>query len=201
MYVIGITGGVGAGKSEVVHALKQRYDCITILADEVAKEIMRPGTDCFRGIVEYFGEEILTDMQELDRTKLASIVFQDAAALAALNRIVHPLVRMEIGRRIEAGASAGISYCFVESALPKESNFDEICDEIWYVYASESVRAKRLENSRGYSPQKSKEMMQNQSSVEDFRAQADVIIDNSNSMEDTMRQIQERLNLRATERK
>ena len=90
MKVLGITGGVGSGKSEVLRWLKEAYGAYVCQMDETAKGLQRGGTDCFRQIVARFGNRVIDPDGELDRAELGSIVFADEVALHALNAIVHP---------------------------------------------------------------------------------------------------------------
>lgn len=92
MKVIGITGGVGSGKSAVLKLLEEEYHAVVVQLDEVAKALQRKGTPCWKAIVEAFGREILDENEELDRKKLAQIVFQSSEKLEQLNGIVHPAV-------------------------------------------------------------------------------------------------------------
>ena len=137
MKVFGITGGVGAGKSEVLTYLGQNYDATVIQADEAGYLVMLPGGECYGEIVKLFGRQITTETGELDRKRIAEIVFQDEEKLKALNAIVHPAVKRYIKKAIAAAEKAGTEYVFVEAALLIEEKYDEICDELWYIYADE----------------------------------------------------------------
>ena len=127
MKVFGITGGVGAGKSEVLTYLGQNYDATVIQADEAGYLVMLPGGECYGEIVKLFGRQITTETGELDRKRIAEIVFQDEEKLKALNSIVHPAVKRYIKKAIAAAEKAGTEYVFVEAALLIEEKYDEIC--------------------------------------------------------------------------
>lgn len=101
MKVIGITGGVGSGKSAVLKLLEEEYHAVVVQLDEVAKALQRKGTPCWKAIVEVFGREILDENEELDRKKLAQIVFQSSEKLEQLNGIVHPAVKQQVLLDIE----------------------------------------------------------------------------------------------------
>ena len=107
MKVFGITGGVGAGKSEVLTYLGQNYDATVIQADEAGYLVMLPGGECYGEIVKLFGRQITTETGELDRKRIAEIVFQDEEKLKALNAIVHPAVKRYIKKAIALFAAAG----------------------------------------------------------------------------------------------
>ena len=100
MKVIGITGGVGAGKSQILEYLNNKYGATICQADAVGKKLQKKGTECFDAIVAHFGTEILDAKGELDREKLADIVFSDKVELSVLNSIVHPAVKEEIYKKI-----------------------------------------------------------------------------------------------------
>ena len=100
MKIIGITGGVGAGKTEILEYLNNKYGASICHTDKVAKKLQKKGGVCYDAIVEYFGRSILNDKEELDREKLSDIVFSNQAELEVLNRIVHPAVKEEVDRLI-----------------------------------------------------------------------------------------------------
>ena len=107
MRVIGITGGVGAGKSTVLDYVRQRRDTVVVQADLTGHEVMAPEGPCYEPILELFGPEILREDKSIDRGKVAAIVFQDGKKLAALNGIVHPAVKKEILAQIECARKEG----------------------------------------------------------------------------------------------
>ncbi|MGN1267283.1 MAG: dephospho-CoA kinase, partial [Dorea sp.] len=117
MKVIGITGGVGAGKSQVLEYLSNRYGATVCMADDVAKKLQKKGGECFAPIVEHFGEEILDEEGELNRSKLAGIVFTNNEELEVLNNIVHPAVKTEVKRIMNEEAQKGTDLFVLESAL------------------------------------------------------------------------------------
>ena len=194
MKVLGITGGVGSGKSEVLNYLKDAYDACVCQMDETARELQKKGTDCFRRIVEQFGTGVIGPDGELDRAELGRIVFADEAQLKRLNAIVHPevirWVREDIARQAEEGR---VLYVVEAALLPDVGS--ELCDELWYIYAEESVRRERLKVSRGYTDGKITQMILSQPAEEKFRSVCTAVIDNSGSFEVTKREIGERLGL------
>lgn len=179
MKVLGITGGVGSGKSLVLSYLESKENIVVYEADKVARLEQEPGTKCFQEIVEYFGDEIISETGELDRGKLANIVFQDKKMLEKLNAIVHPLVRKKILELIEVHKQQGISIFVYEAAILFEGNYQEICDEVWYIYCEENIRIDRLKKARNYSQALFYQISNQQMSEEMFREKASVIIDNS----------------------
>ena len=121
MKVFGITGGVGAGKSEVLTYLGQNYDATVIQADEAGYLVMLPGGECYGEIVKLFGRQITTETGELDRKRIAEIVFQDEEKLKALNAIVHPAVKRYIKKAIAAAEKAEIISSMMIISLPLTS--------------------------------------------------------------------------------
>lgn len=192
MKVIGVTGGVGSGKSVVLSILEEEYGAKTILADLVAHDLMQPGGKSYEEIIAAFGTEILNLDQTIDRQKLGSIVFGDEAKLAQLNAITHPNVKEEIKNRIAAIKEAGnASMILLEAALLIEAGYEDVYDELWYIFVKKETRYERLRIGRGYTREKTDSIMANQLSEEVFREHADVVIDNSGSVEETKAQIRE----------
>lgn len=188
--ILGITGGVGSGKSTVLKYLENRYKAYIIEADMVAKEIMEPGHIVYDRVVGAFPGLLLDEKGNIDRPNLASIVFNDEKKLKLLNSIVHPGVKDEIKDKINAVKAADSSKIVViEAALLIEDGYKEICDEIWFVYCEREERIKRLIASRGYSRAKAVEIMNNQMSDEEFKRNTNEFIDNTSSEEWTHEQI------------
>lgn len=192
MKVLGITGGVGSGKSEVLKYLEEHYGAVICQMDDTARQIQRKGTECFRRIIEVFGEEMADEDGELDRAALGACVFSDPEKLKALNKIVHPEVIRQVRREIEENLAAGTALYVLEAALLLNVG-RELCDELWYIYTSETVRRHRLKMSRQYTDEKITKMIASQPSEEEFRRACTVVIDNSGTFENTKRQIGDRL--------
>ena len=193
MKIIGVTGGVGAGKSTVLNYLEKRYGAKLILADLVGHEVMEPGHEAYEQVVKVFGQEIVSEDKTIDRKVLGAIVFADEKKRMILNRIIHPAVRQEILRRLEEAELSHLSYVVVEAALFLEENYDAFCDETWYIYTSEDNRRLRLKESRGYSDEKIDRMFAAQKSHEEFLERCQFVIDNNGSAEETHRQIDRRM--------
>lgn len=189
MKVIGITGGVGSGKSQVLAYLETAYQAKVCQLDEVAKELQKSGQPCFEKIVETFGKQVIGQDGELDRPVLSAIVFQNAEKLEQLNRIVHPQVKQEVKRRIAEEEKKNTPLFVIEAALLPEAGYEDVCPEMWYIYTKESVRRERLKASRGYSDERITHMIAMQSSEETFRNVCTYVIDNSGAFEDTEKQI------------
>lgn len=194
MKFIGITGGVGAGKSEILKYIKKHYKCEIYLADEVAHTVKEPGTACYERLVALLGKDILQPDGAIDKGRMAAKIFADPDLLEQVNRIVHPAVKeFLLEKLIAARFNPEIELFFVEAALLIEAGYSELVDEMWYVYASEEVRRARLRASRGYSDAKIDGIMDSQLTEDDFRAACDFVIDNSGALEDSIRRIKEKL--------
>ena len=194
MRLIGITGGVGAGKTEILSFIKKHYNCKIYLADEVAHQVQSPGEKCYEQIVALLGENILAADNTIDRGKMAEAIFGNAELLSQVNAIVHPAVKEYVKQAVEEARKAGdTELFFIEAALLIESGYKEFVDEMWYIYASAKVRRKRLIASRGYSDEKITQIMDRQLTEEVFRENADFVIDNSGTLESAYNSIKERL--------
>jgi dephospho-CoA kinase len=184
MLRVGLSGGIGSGKSTVARALARR-GAIVIDSDAIAREVVEPGRPGLAAVVERFGPGVLDAEGRLDRAKLAGLVFDDVGALADLNAIVHPLVAAETVRRIAAAPSDAIVVIdvplLVEAA---RSGYDVVV----IVEAAEPLRLERL-ISRGMSPDDARRRMAAQASDAERRKVADVVLDNSRSEADLERQI------------
>lgn len=179
MKVVGITGGVGSGKSVVMNILKEKYGAEVILADLVAHDLMEPGQQNYLDIVEAFGEGILAQDKTIDRPALAKVVFGNQERLARLNAITHPNVKKEIFHRIEGIKEKGeASFIAVEAALLLEEGYQNDFDMMWYVYVDETTRIERLKEGRGYTEEKCREIMAKQLPEEVFRKECSTVIDN-----------------------
>ena len=185
MKIIGITGGVGAGKTQILEYLNNRYGATVCQTDAVGKKLQKKGTKCFEDIVECFGTKILDEKGELDREKLASIVFTDSESLARLNAIVHPAVHEEVEKKIAKEKRKNTNLFIIESALLIESHYDGMCDEVWYVHVDADTRKKRLVYGRGYDPRKVDDIIAAQLPKDEFMKHCDSVIDNSNIFEET----------------
>ena len=188
-YVIGITGGIGSGKSTVLDILKNRFNANVIEADKVGHSVMEVGNAAYTKIVEEFGKDILDDNGNIVRSRLSELVFNDESRLIKLNSIIHPAVKDAIVEFINKSKADNIMYIVIEAALLIEAGYRDICDTFWYVYADENTRISRLMNNRGYDKDKCIAIMNNQLSDKMFRENCDVIIDNSSDVENLIKQI------------
>ncbi len=196
MKIIGVTGGVGAGKSMVLAYLEEQYGARIIRADDLGHQVMEPGEPAYEKILQEFGREILQPDGRIDRKALGDLVFADAEQRARLNGIIHPAVRVRILELLAEVRQNGRAYAAVEAALFLEENYGAFCDETWYIYTGEAERRARLKESRGYTDERVSRMFASQKSHEEFLRGCDAMIDNSGSAQETYRQIDRRMNLR-----
>lgn len=194
MRIIGITGGVGAGKTKLLQYIEDNYKCRIIRADEAAHLMEQPGQECYARLVGLLGNAILNPDGTINKKHMADIIFSDSDMLEKVNDIIHPEVKKYILSEIEAERSGGnAEYFFIEAALLIEEHYDKIVDELWYIHTDEAIREKRLSQNRQYSAEKIKDIMRRQLSEEDFRKHCGVVITNNGSPEDAYRQIKHML--------
>ena len=191
--ILGITGGIGTGKSTVLNILKEKYDFFVLESDKIAHEVMNPGNSAYNEIVEYFGDSILNEDKTINRKMMSEIVFNDKDKLNKLNSIVHPAVIKRISDTIEQEKLNGKENFVIEAALLIESGCSKICDRVWYIYADTEVRIERLMKSRNMTRKQIEDVMKNQMKNEFFRDNTTDIVDNSNSIEDTYTRVQKLL--------
>lgn len=193
MKVIGITGGVGCGKSAILKHLKEKYNCVIFLADDAAKELEKPGESCYKKLITLLGDRILEDNGEINSKKMSAAIFDDEELLKKVNDIIHPAVRVYILETIEKAKNEGFDYFFLEAALLIECGYKEVVDEMWYIFATEDERRRRLKESRGYTDSKIDAIMASQLTEEEFRANSDFVIDNNGSIRNSLKQVDLRL--------
>ncbi|MER6060930.1 dephospho-CoA kinase [Streptomyces sp. NPDC001792] len=175
MLKVGLTGGIGAGKSEVSRLLVE-HGAVLIDADRIAREVVAPGTPGLAAVVEAFGEEVLTADGSLDRPRLGSIVFADPEKLAVLNSIVHPLVGAR-SRELEEAAAAD-AVVIHDVPLLTENGLAPLYDLVIVVDASPETQLDRLVRLRGMTEEDARARMAAQATREQRRRIADVLIDN-----------------------
>lgn len=204
--IIGVTGGVGSGKTELLRCIKEHYSCRILLADEVSHQVMRAGGSIHDELIRLLnsvpGKEPLTDAEgEILHAAMASRIFQNPGLLQKVNDLIHPAVKeyilealREEREKAEKKSPDRVAYFFLEAALLIECGYGSLVDEMWYIYCSLDERRRRLKESRGYSDAKIDSILEKQLTEEQFRSGSDVVIDNSGSLETALRQIDARLN-------
>ena len=187
--VIGITGGIGSGKSVVTSLLRDKFDAAVIDTDTIGHEIMETGKSAYKKVVEIFGKKVLAEDGSIDRKKLGSLVFGNRELLYKLNSIIHPAVEAEVDKRIAEFTKKKYKYIALETALLIKVGYNRKCDKVWFVYADKDIRLKRLYDNRGIDKEKAIKIFESQNSEEEFRQIADDVINNSGSEAETEIQI------------
>ena len=183
MFVIGITGGVGSGKSLAAKFLSKKYNAKLLIADELGHVVIKPGTSGYNKVVDMFGKGILGKDGIINRKKLADIIFNDDNARSGLNSIIHPEVFKYIGNYIEDRKDQD-GYIILETAIMYETGCDKLCDETWYIHVPADIRIKRLSGNRGYTEEKSRAIIAKQKPDSFFIERAGRVIENSGSIKD-----------------
>ncbi len=191
MRTIGLTGGLGSGKTTVAAILRE-LGAETIDADRVGHEVYAPGTPGWKAVTAAFGSDIVAPDGTIDRAKLGAIVFADHARLAQLEAIVHPLIFQEIQARIAArrGEARG-KPIVVEAAVLLEANWRSLVDEVWVVTATPDAVRERIRAQRGWDDARIAARLAAQWSDAERCRHADVVIRNTGSLEELRRQVVE----------
>jgi len=183
MKVIGLTGGIGSGKS-TVGAILAESGAKVIDADKVIHEVYLPGTEGLKKVVKAFGKDILAENGEVDRKKLGAKVFNNPEALEKLNKILHPLGYRLVKSRLEGYRKQGVPVVVLEVILLVEAGWDHLADEIWVTAVSEDVVVERLKKQRGLSREEVLARIHSQTSNEERISHADVVIYNDDGYDE-----------------
>lgn len=182
--VIGLTGGVGSGKSYVLSLMERRYGALILEADRLCAALMEPGGSCYEPLLDLMGRDMTDEEGRIRRDVMAERIFGDEALRGAVNGLLHPATFEAARAAIEASKSPLVVY---ESALPKEARLKELCDRILYVHVDREKRICRLKRNRGYSREKAEAIMDSQLSEEAYHIFADASLDNGGRRRDTER--------------
>ena len=190
MIVIGLTGGIGSGKSEVSRKL-QELGAEVIDADRVGHEAYLPHTAAWEEVVAAFGQEILQPSGEVDRRKLGSIVFSDPKALARLNAIMHPKMYEMLRGRLDVLRSQATQVAVIEAAILIEANWTPLVDEVWVTEANEDVVVERVGKRNNLPPEEIRRRIRSQMSREERAKHATATITNNKGLEELRRQVEQ----------
>ena len=182
--VIGVMGGIGSGKSEVLKYMETKHNAVVIEADKIAHDILYNDNAVKAQAKNMFPDAF--DGDDIDSGKLADIVFNDPNKLEELNGLTHPPTINEIIRQI---TNAKTKYVVVESALFLGEEVADLTDELWFIFCDKKERINRLVKTRGYSKEKAVAIIANQPNDEDYNSAADEFIDNTGSFEKTIEQV------------
>ena len=202
MRFIGITGGIGAGKSVVMDYLKNHTCSEVVLADDLAKELMSPGHDLNQKLQkvlskESFANPVFEENGTIRKEAFAAYILSDDRLRESVNALVHPAVKEEVLRRVKARREKkDVDYFFLEAALLIEDGYKALCDELWYIYVTEENRRKRLKENRGYDDSRIDEAFRMQLEEYEFLDACCVTIDNNGTKEETYEQLERVLSLR-----
>lgn len=188
--IIGVTGGVGSGKSLILSLLKEQYGACILQADLISKSLIKKEGPAYRPVIELLGEEIVGPDGEIDKARMAALIFHDPEKLLAVNAILHPATFAEVLRLTQEAPETLIVY---ESAIPQEARFPELCDRILYIYAPRRIRLERLRSSRNYSEDRSRSVMRSQPTDKTYRSFCDAVLRNDGTMEEVAEALEQRL--------
>ncbi|HXG43048.1 MAG TPA: dephospho-CoA kinase [Dehalococcoidia bacterium] len=189
MFVIGLTGGLGSGKSTVAEMLRE-LGAEVLNADQIGHQVYAPGGPAYQEVIDAFGPQVLAADGTVDRRRLAGIVFQDPQALQRLNAITHPRIREAISQRLGELASRGVEVAVLEAALLLEAGWDDLVDEVWVTVCPPEVAARRAAQRSGISLEEALARVRAQMPVEERAQRAQVVIDTDTSLEETRRQVE-----------
>ena len=190
MIVIGLTGGIGSGKSEVTRMLKDLGTEI-IDADRVGHEAYLPNTETYDKLVAEFGDDILRTDGAIDRKKLGARIFAEPEARERLNAIVHPRMYTMIDERIQRLREQGATAVVLDAAILIEAGWQSLVDEVWVVAASEEMVVQRIGQRNGLPAEQVRQRIRAQITSEERARHAAVVIDNSRGLDELSAQVQE----------
>ncbi len=188
MLVIGLTGGIGTGKSEVSRLL-EFLGATLINADQLGHEAYTPHTETWNLVVNAFGEGILQESGEIDRRKLGAIVFADPEEMAKLNGIMHPRMARMVSDRIDSLREDGAKVAVVEAAVLFEAGWETLVDEVWSTDSPVEAVVERLQAARGIGPEEAQKRISSQMDREERLGRSDVVVDNSGDVTDLERTV------------
>ena len=188
--VIGLTGGIGSGKSTVSQCLAE-LGAVIIDADKVGHEAFEPDTDAWREVVATFGRQILTPAGEIDRKKLGEIVFNQPESLSRLNQIMHPRMYDMMQAQIEEHRQQGVDVVVIEAAVLIEADWTSLVDEVWVTVAPEAMVLERLKKQHGLDEAQTLARIRSQLSSEERGKHADVVLNNDVALDEMKAKVKE----------
>ncbi len=188
--VIGLTGGIGSGKSTVSQYLAE-LGAVILDADKVGHEAFKPDTEAWREVVATFGRQILTPSGEVDRKKLGEIVFNDPESLSKLNQIMHPRMYDMMKAQIEEYRRQGVDVVVLEAAVLIEANWTPLVDEVWVTVAPEATVLKRLTEQRRLDEAQTLARIRSQLPQQERIKHADVVINNAGELDKVKTKVKE----------
>lgn len=189
MKIIGLTGGIGSGKSAAIRMLESDFGARVMLADDIGHLAMKQGTQTYLKMVDTFGEKILKPDAEIDRAVLAGMLLSSAEMMDKQNKIVHPFVIDAIKSQLTEWRNESVDLAVIESAILVETECDKLCDEVWLITAPTDVRIRRLMSYRGYDYTRAEYFMRRQQSEEEYRDHCDRVICNDGDIENLYKEL------------
>ena len=190
MLVIGLTGGIGTGKTQVSEIL-EKLGAVIISADTLGHEVYRPQSEGWREVVAAFGEEILTPEGDIDRRKLGPVVFGDPAALKKLNDITHPRIHELAKEKIQGVAESGGDVAVLEAALLIEAKWTPLVDEVWVITTPEQEVVRRIQARNGLDEEAVRARISSQMPQDERVTHADAVIENAGDLQELRDRIKE----------
>ena len=190
MKVIGLTGGIGSGKSTVSQFLAE-LGAVILDADRVGHEALKPDTKVWRKVVAAFGRQILTPNGDIDRAKLGKIVFGNPESLSRLNQIMHPQIYDMVKAQLEGYRRQGVEVVVLEAPLLIEAGWTSLVDEVWVTVAPEATVLRRLKQGNGLSESESLARIRSQLSSEERIRHAEVVINTDCSLDELRARVEE----------
>jgi dephospho-CoA kinase len=190
MKVIGLTGGIGSGKSTVSQFLSE-LGATVLDADKVGHQCYQPGNEAWKDVVDAFGEEIVAPDESIDRKKLGAIVFGDPEALIRLNQIMHPRMYDMMADQIEEYRLGGVEVVVLDAAVLFEGGWTPLVDEIWITVASEPTVVQRVKQRTGLPEEQIRSRIRSQMSNEERKGKADLVISNDGGLDELREKVEE----------
>nr|WP_148434695.1 dephospho-CoA kinase [Gracilibacillus massiliensis] len=187
--IIGLTGNIATGKSTISNMIQEKYSIPVIDADKVAREVVEPGEKALQTIAETFGEGILLEDGTLNRKHLGEIIFQDKTKREKLNAIVHPAVRVRMEQKKKMFLQQGHNFIVLDIPLLFENDLTYLVDKTIVVYTTEDIQLKRLMERNQFTEKEAQNRMNAQMDIDNKRAKADAVIDNSGTIESSAEQL------------
>jgi dephospho-CoA kinase len=183
MFVIGLIGGIGSGKSSVSEILSS-LGVDVIDADKVGHEVYIPDSEGWRKVISVFGQGIVDQQNEIDRKKLGAIVFGDPKEMDKLNKLMHPIMYKLIQEKINKLADNGVEVVILEAAILLEANWQPLTDEIWLAKSDQEIVIERVQLRNKFTREEIIKRIQSQMSNEEREKHADIVISNDGTLEE-----------------
>ena len=191
MYVIGLTGGIASGKSTISSTLKEKYNVPIIDADLIAYELSKPNGSIWKGYVDHYGKDIaLLKNGELNRAHIAQVVFADPNEQKWMDKMAHPLIKARMSELIKQYEAEGEKVVVLDVPLLFESGWNKETDAVWVVYVNPTAQLERLIKRNNLTKEDAEKRIASQMSLEEKKRMANVVLDNSGDLKETLKQLE-----------